>query len=155
VSVIVYPEPRRPELLNPVRDRDRFYTVDIPDRRDPDHAPMQYFSLQPTLAGLRSQLPPREDAPPSCLLAMYRDGVMEYGTTLEPALRRENPAENPIIFTVSHPQQAHDYLQAFAVSLQTLDCDARDLRRDRPSRAQRSTPTNSSERGVICRHFSH
>jgi hypothetical protein len=41
---------------------------------------------------------------------MYRDGVMEYGTTLEAALRRENPAENPIIFTASHPQQAHDYL---------------------------------------------
>ena len=117
MSVVVYPEPRRPELLNPVQDRDRFQSIAIPDRWDADHVPLQYFRLQPTTAGLRSQLPPREDAPPAFLTAMYRDGVMEYGTSLEPGLRRENPAENRIIFTVSHPQQAHDYLQAFGIAL--------------------------------------
>jgi hypothetical protein len=54
---------------------------------------------------------------------MYRDGVMEYGTTLEPALRREDSAENRIIFSASHPFQAHDYLQAFAVALGQLGYD--------------------------------
>jgi hypothetical protein len=121
MSVVVYPEPRQPGLLNPVRDQGRFEVIEIPDRWDRDQAPMQYFSLQPTISGLHSQLPPREDAAPAYLVAMYREGVMEYGTTLEPALRRERPAENRIIFTLSHPQQAHDYLQAFAVSLRDLD----------------------------------
>jgi hypothetical protein len=46
---------------------------------------------------------------------------MEYGTTLEPALRRENPAENRIIFSAGHTHQIHDYLQAFAVMLDQLD----------------------------------
>jgi hypothetical protein len=125
MSVVVYPEPRRPDLLNPIRDRDRFDTIAIPLRWDSDHVPMQYFHLQPTVAGLRSQLPPRDDAAPAFLTAMYQDGVMEYGTTLEPGLRRENPAENRIIFTASHPQQAHDYLQAFAVALGELGYDGR------------------------------
>lgn len=123
MSVVVYPQPRHPDLLDPVRDRDRFASIDIPDRWDHDHAPLQYFSLQPTVTGLRSQLPPREDAAPGYLVAMHRDGVMEYGTTLEPALRHDNPAENRIIFTASHPQQAHDYLRAFAVALRELDYD--------------------------------
>jgi hypothetical protein len=81
---------------------------------------MQYFSLQPTVAGLRAQLPPREDAAPAYLVAMHRDGVMEYGTTLEPALRHEDPAENRMVFSISHPQQAHDYLQAFGAALELL-----------------------------------
>ncbi len=121
MSVVVYPEPRRPQLLNPARDR--FNTIAIPERWDPDQAPLQYFHLQPTVAGLRSQLPPRDDAAPAYLVAMYTDGVMEYGTTLEPGLRHENPAENRIIFTASHPQQAHDYLQAFGVALGELSYD--------------------------------
>jgi hypothetical protein len=121
MSVVVYPEPRQSDLLNPIRDRDRFERIEIPDRWDPEHVPMQYFRLQPMVAGLRSQLPPREDAAPSYLVVMHRDGVMEYGTTLEPALRHGDPAENRIIFTASHPQQAHDYLQAFAVALRELN----------------------------------
>jgi hypothetical protein len=51
---------------------------------------------------------------------MYRDGVMEYGTTLEPGLRDEDPERNRIIFSGSHPQQAHDYVLAFAVALGEL-----------------------------------
>jgi hypothetical protein len=98
-------------------------SIPIPNRWDPDHVPLQYFHLQPTVAGLRSQLPPRDDAAPAFLTAMYRDGVMEYGTTLEPGLRHENPAENRVIFTASHPQQAHDYLQAFGVALGELGYD--------------------------------
>jgi hypothetical protein len=120
MSVVVYPEPRRPRLLNPIRDRDRLNTVEIPERWDSDHAPLQYFNLQPTVAGLRSQLPPRADAAPAYLIVMHTNGVMEYGTTLEPGLRHENPAENRIIFSASHPQQAHDYLQAFGVALGEL-----------------------------------
>jgi hypothetical protein len=120
MSVVVYPEPRQPDLLDPVHHRDRFETIEIPERWDPDHMPMAYFQLQPTVTGLRSQLPPRDDVPPAYLVALYRDGIMEYGTTLAPALRHENPAENRIIFTASHPQQAHDYLQAFGVALREL-----------------------------------
>jgi hypothetical protein len=120
MSVVVYPEPRRPRLLDPIRDRDRLNRVAIPERWDPDHAPLQYFHLGASNAGLRSQLPPRDDAAPAFLVAMYRDGVMEYGTILEPALRHEDPAENRIIFSASHPQQAHDYLQTFGVALGEL-----------------------------------
>jgi hypothetical protein len=52
---------------------------------------------------------------------MYGDGLMEYGTTLEPALRDEDPDRNRVIFSGSHPQQAHDYLLAFAVALGRLE----------------------------------
>jgi hypothetical protein len=54
---------------------------------------------------------------------MHRDGLMEYGTTLDPALRHENPDENRLIFSGSHPAQAHDYLQAFAVALEQVGYD--------------------------------
>lgn len=124
MSVVVLPLPPRPSLLDPVRDARRFEDViAIPERWDPDNAPLQYFELQPSLSGLRGQLPPRDDMPPGYLVAMYWDGVMEYGTTLEPALRHENPTENRIIFSASHTYQAHDYLQAFAVALGELCYD--------------------------------
>lgn len=124
MSVVVLPLPPRPNLLDPVRDSRRFeQVISIPDRWDSDHWPLQYFNLQPTLQGLYAQLPPRDDMAPAYLVSMYRDGVMEYGTTLEPALRREDPAENRVIFSASHPFQAHDYLQGFAVALGELGYD--------------------------------
>lgn len=119
LSVVVLPDPPR-SVLDPVRDRDRFTIIDIPDRWDTDHAPLQYFRLRPTRDGLYAQLPPSDDFPPAYLVSMYRDGVMEYGTTLEPGLRHEDPVENRIIFSASHTFQAHDYLQAFAVALGEL-----------------------------------
>ncbi len=123
MSVVVYPEPRRQELLDPIRDQRRFETIDIPDRWAADHVPLQFFRLQPTLAGLRSQLPPRDDAAPAFLATMATDGLMQYGTSLEPGLRDDNPARNRIIFTASHPEQAHDYLQAYGVALGELGYD--------------------------------
>jgi hypothetical protein len=124
LSVVVYPEPRQSGLLDPVRDAERFHeTLAIPDQWDPDHLPLQYFYLQPGLNGLRAQLPPTDERPPAYLVSMFRDGIMEYGTTLESALRRDNPAENRIIFSASHAYQAHDYLQAFAVALGRLGYD--------------------------------
>lgn len=122
LSVVVLPDPPR-SLLDPVRDRDRFDSIDIPDRWDADHAPLQYFDLRPRQDGLHAQLPPSDEFPPAYLVSMYRDGVMEYGTTLEPALRHDEPEENRIIFSASHTFQAHDYLQAFAVALGTLGYD--------------------------------
>jgi hypothetical protein len=124
LSVVVYPEPRQQSLLDPIRDTSRFQTtLAIPDQWDPDHAPLQYFHLQPAMQGLRAQLPPKEDWPPAFLVSMFRDGLMEYGTTLEPALRHDEPTENRIIFSASHTYQAHDYLQAFAVALGALGYD--------------------------------
>jgi hypothetical protein len=121
MSVVVYPEPRQRGLLDPIRDADRFTaSYDIPERWDPDHPPFQFFSLLPTLDGLRAQLPQSDERPPAYLVSLLRDGVMEYGTTLEAGLRRDIQAERRIIFTASHTYQAHDYLQAFAVALQEL-----------------------------------
>jgi hypothetical protein len=123
LSVVVFPLPPR-NVLDPVRDAPRFQDpIEIPERWDPDNQPLQYFELQATQDGLFGQLPARDDMPPGYLVAMNRDGVMEYGTTLEPALRRENAAENRIIFSSSHTFQAHDYLQAFAVALGELGYD--------------------------------
>jgi hypothetical protein len=124
LSVVVYPEPRQPALLDPIQDAERFQTtLQIPDQWDPDHTPLQYFHLQPDLKGLCAQLPPTDERPPAFLVSMFRDGVMEYGTTLESALRHDSPAENRIIFSASHTYQAHDYLQAFAVALGKLGYD--------------------------------
>lgn len=121
MSVVVFPMPPHKNLLDPVRDVQLFETViDVPERWDVDHWPFQYFHLGPTMSGLRGQLPPRDDLPPTYLIEMYRDGVMEYGTTLEPALRRESPEENRIIFAKGLSADAHDYLQAFAVALAQL-----------------------------------
>jgi hypothetical protein len=48
---------------------------------------------------------------------------MEYGTTLEPGLRHEDPAQNRVIFSASHTFAIHDYLQAFGVALGELGYD--------------------------------
>lgn len=123
MSVVVYPEPPQPELLDPIRDRDLFQSVEIPERWDTAHAPFHYFYLQATLNSLRSQLPPTDERAPAYLIEMWRDGVCEYGSTLEPGLRHDDPADNRVIFTESHVVQAHDYLQAFAVVLGELGYD--------------------------------
>jgi Putative DNA-binding domain len=94
LSVVVTPDPPRQELLDPIRDAQRFAAIETPDRWDTDHFPVQAFRLQPTLEGLRAQLPPNDEFAPAYLVASYRDGVMEYGTTLEPGLRRDDPAQN-------------------------------------------------------------
>jgi len=124
MSVVVYPEPRQRALLDPIRDADRFSTTfDIPERWDRDHTPFQFFSLFPTLDGLRAQLPPSDERSPAFLVSLLRNGVMEYGTTLESGLRRDITTENRIIFTASNTYQAHDYLQTFAVALKALGYD--------------------------------
>jgi hypothetical protein len=121
LSVVVYPEPRRKGVLDPIRDAERFQsTLAIPDQWDPDQAPLRYFHLQPWIDGLRAQLPPTDERPPAYLVSMSRDGLMEYGTTLEPGLRSDRPSQNRIIFSGSHTYQAHDYLQAFGVALGAL-----------------------------------
>ena len=124
MSVVVLPMPPRRNVLDPVRDAQRFQTaIDIPERWDSDHWPLQYFKLQPTMTGLRSQLPPRDHLPPAYLVEMYRDGVMEYGTTLEPALRRESAQENRTLYAKGLAADAHDYLQAFALAIGDLGYD--------------------------------
>jgi hypothetical protein len=121
MSAVVLPMPPQRRLLDPVRDAATFQTViTIEDRWDEDNWPLQFFQLRPSAEGLFGQLPPSDDAAPAYLVSMYRDGVMEYGTTLEPALRDEHPERNRVIFSGSHPQQAHDYLVAFAVALGEL-----------------------------------
>ena len=120
LSVIVLPDPAREGILDPVRDAPRFSTIDIPDRWDLDHFPLQFFHLRPTMEGLSAQLPPRDDVAPAYLVAFHRDGVMEYGTTLEPGLRHDDPAQNRVIFSLSHTFAIHDYLQAFGVALGEL-----------------------------------
>ncbi|MGO9490377.1 MAG: hypothetical protein ACLQBB_15300 [Solirubrobacteraceae bacterium] len=124
LSVVVYPEPRQRGLLDPIRDAPRFQSdIEIPEQWDPDHSPFAFYQLLPTLDGLYAQLPPSQDRPPAFLLSMFTDGVMEYGTTLEPGLRREAGGPNRIIYTASHTQQIHDYLQAFALALKLLGYD--------------------------------
>lgn len=122
LTAVVLPMPPARGLLDPVADAHLFQTpIEIDDRWDEDNAPLQYFRLRPVGDRLFDQLPSRDDAAPSYLASMYRDGLMEYGTTLEPALRDENPDRNRAIFSGSHPQQAHDYLLAFAVALGRLE----------------------------------
>jgi Putative DNA-binding domain len=121
MTAVVLPMPAQPGLLEPVRDARLFHTsIDFDERWDSDNAPLQYFRLRPAGDRLFDQLPSRDDAAPGYLVSMYRDGVMEYGTTLEPALRDENPERNRVLFSGSHPQQAHDYLLAFAIALRRL-----------------------------------
>jgi hypothetical protein len=115
------PMPPQRGLLDPVRNAPRFLTtIGIENRWDEDHWPLQYLHLIPASNGLFAKLPASDDVAPAYLVSMYRDGVMEYGTTLAPALRHENPGDNRIIFSSSHPAQAHDYLVAFAVALGEL-----------------------------------
>lgn len=121
LSVVVAPMPSGQQILDPVRDAPRFQVaIQIPERWDEDHWPLEFFHLRPSPNGLFAQLPDRDDLPPAYLLSMWRDGLMEFGTTLPPGLRHEDPADNRIIFSATHPNQAHDYLQAFAVALGQL-----------------------------------
>jgi hypothetical protein len=48
MSVVVFPIPAQPGILNPVSDSQRFQTtIQIPDRWDTDHWPLQYFDVRP------------------------------------------------------------------------------------------------------------
>lgn len=124
MSVVVVPLPPRPQLLNPTRDATRFQTaLQIPERWDVDHWPLEFFRRKPSSQGLVARLPERDDVAPAYILAMHRDGLMEFGTTLTPGLRHENPEDNRVIFGKTHPNQAHDYLQGFAVALDELGYD--------------------------------
>ena len=123
MSVVVAPSPAQAGLLDPIRDAEKFAgPIEVSDRWDRDHLPLQYFSLRPTLRGLHSQLPPSDERSPAYLVSMFRDGVMEYGNTLEPSLRG-HPLGDRIVFASSDPNRAHDYLQAFAVALGSLGYD--------------------------------
>ena len=121
MTVVVLPMPPQRRLLEPTRDARLLQApIDIDERWDEDNAPLQYFRLRPVGDRLFDQLPSRDDAAPAYLVSMYRDGIMEYGTTLEPALRDEHPERNRVIFSGSHLQYAHDYLLAFSVALGRL-----------------------------------
>jgi hypothetical protein len=124
MAVVVAPLTEGTAVIDPVRDAAFFQTpMPIPDRWDDDHSPFTYFHFRASPRGLFARLPDRDDIVPGYLVAMHRDGLMEYGTTLAPALRHENPEENRIIFSGSHPAQAHDYLQAFAIALERVGYD--------------------------------
>lgn len=71
--------------------------------------------LQPE--GLWAQLPPRDDVAPAYLLHIWPDGVMEFGTDLEPALLHED-ARDLAIPTQSIADYAHDYSLLFIGALE-------------------------------------
>jgi hypothetical protein len=59
MTVVVFPMPPQPRLLDPIRDAARFQTViNIEDRWDEDNWPLQFFQLTPSADGLFGQLPP-------------------------------------------------------------------------------------------------
>ena len=92
LTAVALPMPPERGVLEPVRDAHLFQTpIDIDDRWDEDNAPLQYFRLRPVGDRLFDQLPSRDDAAPSNLVSMYGDGLMEYGTTLEPRSATRTP----------------------------------------------------------------
>jgi hypothetical protein len=119
MSVILGPAPLQPDLFDPSDVQvDQLQAVDIENRWNRSEAPLRHFVLTPTLHGFRAQLPPRDDVAPSYLVHVWADGLMEFGTTLEPALRFDDPQANRVVFTKSVAEYAHDYAAWFLAALQ-------------------------------------
>jgi hypothetical protein len=116
-SVVVMPEPLQADLFDPIRVRDEdFRAVEVHPQWGPEQ-PLRHFVLQRSLAGLRAQLPPRDDLPPAYLIQVWPDGLMEFGTALEPALLHQDERDR-VIPVVSIAAYAHDYTLFFVGALE-------------------------------------
>lgn len=116
-SVLVMPDPPRPDLFDPTEVSDEtIRAVPVTDVWHSEH-PLRHFYLQRSLRGLRAQLPPRDDVAPAYLLQFWPDGVMEFGDDMEPALLHGD-ARDRMIPTVSVADYAHDYSMLFIGALE-------------------------------------
>jgi len=117
MSVILGPSPLQADLLDPtVVQAQDLQGLSIAERWNSE-APLAHFWLRPSLGGFHAALPPRDDVAPAYLIHLWPDGLMEFGTTLEPALRYENEDENRRIATRAVANYAHDYALLFLAVL--------------------------------------
>lgn len=117
MSVILGPSPLQPDLLDPTVVQAReLQGLSIAEQWSSE-APLRHFWLRASLGGFHAALPPRDDVAPAYLVHVWPDGLMEFGTTLEPALRLENEEENRRIATHSVADYAHDYALLFLAVL--------------------------------------
>lgn len=117
MSVVVGPAPLQPDLLDPtVVKADQLQALSISERWNSE-APLTHFWLRPSLQGFHAALPSRDDVAPAYLVHLWPDGLMEFGTTLEPALRSGDDQHNRIIASRSVADYAHDYTLLFLAVL--------------------------------------
>lgn len=117
MSVIVGPAPLQPDLLDPtVVKADQLQALSISERWNSE-APLTHYWLRPSIDGFRAALPPRDDVAPAYLVHLWPDGLMEFGTTLEPALLSEDDEQNRVIASRSVADYAHDYTLLFLAVL--------------------------------------
>lgn len=116
-SVLVMPDPPQPEIFDPTQVTDEtIRAVQIAEVWNIEH-PLSHYFLQRSLDGLRAQLPPSDDVAPAYLLHFWPDGVMEFGTDLEPALTHGDERDR-MIPTMSIADYAHDYSVLFLGALE-------------------------------------
>lgn len=110
-SVVTYPAPLQPGLLDPLRFNEwTFHEISMEDRWRGIEVPLRHFTFDRTLQGFRAQLPPRDDTYPRFLYQLYPDGLFEYGNLLEGPFRGEERS----IPSHAIAQYAHDSLILFA-----------------------------------------
>lgn len=127
LSAVLMPYPLQRNLVNPTEIKAaQLQKIEVPERWNQEE-PLRHFYLQATVDGFYAQLPPRDDVAPSYLVQVWPDGLMEFGTTLEPALRFDDPEQNRVIASVSVASYAHDYLRLFAKFLREVGYDGRVL----------------------------
>lgn len=123
-SVLVMPDPPQPELFDPTEVSDEtLRAIPVTDIWHGEH-PLAHYYLQRSLEGLHAQLPPRDDVAPAYLLHIWPDGLMEFGTDLEPALLHGD-ARDRMIPTMSVADYAHDYSLLFIGALEERGYEGR------------------------------
>lgn len=80
---------------------------------EPRHAIYARTGLAPTLDGFSAQLPPDRDQLPAYAVRLSQDGLMEFGTTLVPALSTGDPERDRVIASRAVAEYIHDYTLLF------------------------------------------
>lgn len=123
LSLIVAPVELRQDLIDPttVHPGD-LRALDLPGVRDASI--LQHYDLRHTLAGFQAQLPPGDENLPAYCVRIAEDGLMEFGTTLIPALSSGDPGRDRTIPTLGAAEYINDWALLFLRILEHVDYTA-------------------------------
>ncbi len=122
LSVVVTPYPPAQDIFDPTEIRaEVLQRLVIDEPWYNQQQPLTHFYLTPTLQGFYAQIPHSDEVAPAYLVHFWPDGLMEFGTSLVPALLDENPARNVIVPTLSVAEYERDFIVLFAEALAAVE----------------------------------
>jgi hypothetical protein len=111
LSVLAIPTEAEGTLIDPLRIEPaqlHELSAALHNRWRPEEAPLTHFRLQRTTRGFYGQIPDRDDTYPRYLVRFWRNGVAEFGESLEPMF--PEVGEGRTIPSAAIVEYTHDFL---------------------------------------------